>query len=131
MYMGDGSARGGHLFCKQDTDRFESDILHQMVYNYCGIGYNTSLTQLHRMRVTSLFGTLPRKGQSPSPTFTLCYGDVVEWSIAVLLKSTDSKGSVGSNPTVSAKVQLHRKRVTSKIVLLCPERGSLPPRLLL
>lgn len=27
--MGDGFAWGEHLLCKQDTDRFESDILHQ------------------------------------------------------------------------------------------------------
>ena len=31
-FMGNGSARSGHLFCKQDTDRFESDILHHILY---------------------------------------------------------------------------------------------------
>lgn len=28
VYMGDGVAWGDHLICNQNTDRFESDILH-------------------------------------------------------------------------------------------------------
>ena len=32
----------------------------------------------------------------------LTYGEVFEWSMELVLKTRDSKGSVGSNPTLSA-----------------------------
>ena len=35
----------------------------------------------------------------------LLYGNVVEWSMALVLKTSDSKGSVSSNLTVSSKLE--------------------------
>ena len=34
-------------------------------------------------------------------------GEVAEWSIAAVLKTVDPRGSVGSNPTLSANVPLN------------------------
>ena len=37
------------------------------------------------------------------------FGGLAEWSIAAVLKTVELKGSVGSNPTASAKVSLFFK----------------------
>ena len=41
--------------------------------------------------------------------YAFTHGEVAEWSKAPVLKTGDVKASVGSNPTLSARFQLHTK----------------------
>jgi hypothetical protein len=69
--------------------------------------------QLEKPRVSTEIGWSTLAGfryPSAAPTglnFTRCgapdYGEVAEWSKAAVLKTVDPQGSVGSNPTFSAK----------------------------
>ena len=47
------------------------------------------------------------RGSNPLPATK--FGEVAEWFMAVLLKSTDLHGSGGSNPSLSAKTRIKQK----------------------
>ena len=57
----------------------------------------SSLAQLVEQLTVNQFvaGSSPARGAN-------IYGEVVEWSITLVLKTNELNGSVGSNPTLSA-----------------------------